>query len=122
MHRLMWWVKTQAHVMPAMTYDTIETPIMKNKQVQTVLVIGQATAPRRDQMDIIMAILRQCREPTKKTHILFKVGLNFAQVSTYLQLLLRLKMLEEIAEPFEGYRIAEKGRRLLQLIGAHFSE
>lgn len=65
----------------------------------------------------MIAILSKIVEPSKKTHILYGVALNYSQLASYLQMLLKLEMIEEITEPFEGYKIADKGRLFLQLLG-----
>lgn len=70
---------------------------------------------RRDKIDIILKILEITTQPTKKTHILYTAKINFYQLSGYLDLLLKIGMVEEISYPLEGYRITEKGRVLLKL-------
>src|SRR5437870_2469576 len=73
---------------------------------------------RRDKIDIILAILEITNQPIKKTHILYTAKINFYQLSRYLDLLLNMGLLEEISDPFEGYRITEKGRVLLKLFAS----
>jgi len=80
-------------------------------------LIASQKLQRRNQVEIMIAILNKIIEPSKKTHILYGVSLNYSQLVSYLQMLLELKLIEEIVEPFEGYRIADKGRLFLQLIG-----
>jgi len=70
---------------------------------------------KRDKLDIILNILEIGRVPVKKTHILYKAGINFYQLSRYLNLLLRLKMLEEVNNPYYAYRTTERGLQLLKL-------
>ena len=70
---------------------------------------------RRDKIDIILTILEITNQPIKKTHILYTAKINFYQLTKYLQLILALGLVEEITDPFEGYKITEKGRVLLNL-------
>src|SRR5262245_27812602 len=70
---------------------------------------------RRDKLDIILRILEVGNSPVKKTHILYKAGINFYQLSRYLDLLLKTGMMEEVQAPFVAYRTTEKGRVLMRL-------
>ncbi len=70
---------------------------------------------RRDKLDIILRILEVGNTPVKKTHILYKAGINFYQLSRYLDLLLKTGMMEEIETPYVAYRTTEKGRVLMKL-------
>jgi predicted transcriptional regulator len=76
---------------------------------------------KRDQLQIMLALMEAATEPAKKTHLLFSIRINYYQLIRYLDLLCGLGMLEEIAVPFEGYRITEKGRALLALLAAPVS-
>lgn len=73
---------------------------------------------RRDKLDIILRILEVTSTPVKKTHILYKAGINFYQLSRYLDLLLKTGMMEEISSPFIAYRTTEKGRVLMNLFSS----
>lgn len=73
---------------------------------------------RRDKLDIILRILDIGNTPVKKTHILYKAGINFYQLTRYLDLLLKTGMIEQIDEPFVAYRTTEKGRVLINLFSA----
>ncbi|MGI0013372.1 MAG: winged helix-turn-helix domain-containing protein [Nitrososphaera sp.] len=73
---------------------------------------------RRDKLDIILRILEVTSTPVKKTHILYKAGINFYQLTRYLDLLLRTGMMEEITSPFMAYRTTEKGRVLMNLFSS----
>lgn len=70
---------------------------------------------RRDKLDIILRILEVGNTPVKKTHILYKAGINFYQLSRYLDLLLKTGMMEEVDNPYVAYRTTEKGRVLMRL-------
>jgi predicted transcriptional regulator len=70
---------------------------------------------KRDKLDILLGILDIASAPVKKTHILYRANINYYQLTRYLDLLLGLGMLEQINEPYKGYRITEKGRQMLQL-------
>lgn len=73
---------------------------------------------RRDKLDIILRILEVGNSPVKKTHILYKAGINFYQLSRYLDLLLKTGMMEEVQAPFVAYRTTEKGRVLMRLFSS----
>lgn len=73
---------------------------------------------RRDKLDIILRILDIGNSPVKKTHILYKAGINFYQLSRYLDLLLKTGMMEQINEPYAAFRTTEKGRVMLNLFSA----
>ena len=70
---------------------------------------------KRDKLEILLGILEIARSPVKKTHILYKANINFYQLTRYLDLLKGLDMLEEIDQPYKGYRTTEKGRQMLEL-------
>src|SRR5688572_21566609 len=73
---------------------------------------------RRDKLDIILRILEIGNSPVKKTHILYKAGINFYQLTRYLDLLLKTGMMEEIQEPHNAFRTTEKGRVMMNLFSA----
>lgn len=64
---------------------------------------------------IMLKILDIANEPVRKTHILYSAGINFYQLSRYLNLLLKLGLIEEFTAPYIGYMITEKGRACLKL-------
>lgn len=70
---------------------------------------------KRDMLAIMLKILDIANEPVKKTHILYSAGINFYQLSRYLNFLLKLGLIEELTEPYSGYRTTEKGRACLKL-------
>ena len=70
---------------------------------------------RRDKLDIILRILEVGSVPVKKTHILYKAGINFYQLSRYLDLLLKTGLMEQIEDPYIVYRTTEKGRVMTKL-------
>ena len=78
----------------------------------------QTQQPKRDMLGIMLKILDTANEPVKKTHILYSAGINFYQLSRYLDLLLKLGLLEELKEPLVGYRTTEKGRACLSLFNS----
>jgi predicted transcriptional regulator len=75
----------------------------------------QTQQPKRDMLAIMLRILDIANEPVRKTHILYSAGINFYQLSRYLNFLLKLGLLEELSEPYTGYRTTEKGRACLKL-------
>lgn len=72
---------------------------------------------KRDKLDLILELLSATSEPVKKTHLLYRMRINHAQLSRYLSFLLELGMIVEASKPLEGYVITEKGRVLLSLFG-----
>jgi predicted transcriptional regulator len=68
-------------------------------------------------LDIILRILAIGSSPVKKTHILYKAGINFYQLTRYLDLLLKTGMMEQINEPYLAFRTTEKGRVMMNLFG-----
>lgn len=70
---------------------------------------------KRDKFDIVLKILAIAREPIKKTHVIYKANINFAQLVRYLDFLVSLGMIEVVESPFKGYRTTDKGVHFLQL-------
>jgi predicted transcriptional regulator len=68
---------------------------------------------------IMLKILDIANEPVKKTHILYSAGINFYQLSRYLNFLLKLGLLEVLTEPYPVYRTTEKGRACLKLLSSN---
>jgi predicted transcriptional regulator len=83
--------------------------------VDGVLTQSIQTDVRRDKLDIILRILAIGNSPVKKTHILYKAGINFYQLTRYLDLLLKTGMMEQINDPHLAFRTTEKGRVLINL-------
>ncbi|MEM2760540.1 MAG: winged helix-turn-helix domain-containing protein [Nitrososphaerales archaeon] len=77
--------------------------------------MAQNNTSKRDRLNILLEILEMANVPIKKTHILYRANINFNQLTTYLNLLLRLEMIEQTKEPFVGYKITGKGRQMLDL-------
>ncbi len=77
---------------------------------------------KRDKLDIILIILDVANEPVRKTHILYSAGINYYQLTRYLDLLLKAKMIEQVDEPHPAFRTTEKGRLLLKLFSEGFDE
>jgi predicted transcriptional regulator len=73
---------------------------------------------RRDRLSIILRILETACTPIKKTHILYQAGINYYQLSRYLDLLVREGMIEQVLEPYLSYRTTEKGHVLLKLFSS----
>ena len=70
---------------------------------------------KRDKLDILLGILGIANSTVKKTHILYRANINFYQLTKYLDLLQGLEMIEEVDEPYKGYKTTEKGRQMLEL-------
>jgi predicted transcriptional regulator len=90
--------------------------IMKNSD--QLLRLGQfdeKKPEKRDKLDLLLELLEATNEPTKKTHLIYRLRINYYQLTRYLDLLLKLEMVEEVSTPFEGYAITEKGRIMQSL-------
>lgn len=70
---------------------------------------------KRDKLDLLLELLEATTEATKKTHLIYRLRINYYQLTRYLELLLKLGMVEEVSAPIEGYSITEKGRIMLGL-------
>lgn len=70
---------------------------------------------KRDKLDLLLELLEATTETTKKTHLIYRLRINYYQLTRYLDLLLKLGMVEEVSVPIEGYSITEKGRIMLGL-------
>ena len=70
---------------------------------------------RRDSLAIIAEILEIAKGGGLKTHIMYKASLSFAQLNTYLSILVDRGFLEPLASSRITYRTSEKGLQLLSL-------
>jgi predicted transcriptional regulator len=90
--------------------------IMKNSdQVLRLGQLDEKKPEKRDKLDLLLELLEATNEPTKKTHLIYRLRINYYQLTRYLDLLLKLEMVEEVSSPFEGYAITEKGRIMQSL-------
>ncbi|PBO84950.1 MAG: transcriptional regulator [Thaumarchaeota archaeon] len=71
---------------------------------------------RRDEIEIMTTVLDLSMQPIKKTHLLYRANLNFKQLQRYLQLLQELGLIESVKNPFNGFRITEKGKLFIKII------
>jgi predicted transcriptional regulator len=88
------------------------------KSTDLMLKLGQADekkSEKRDKLDLVLELLDATNEPIKKTHLIYRLRINYYQLTRYLDLLLKLDMVEEVSQPFDGYSITEKGRTLRRL-------
>jgi predicted transcriptional regulator len=69
---------------------------------------------KRDRLDIMINILELTTEPTKKTRLLYGVGINHMQLKKYLQMLEELGMIKN--NDNNEYIITDKGRILLEIM------
>jgi predicted transcriptional regulator len=77
--------------------------------------VEEKKSEKRDKLDLLLELLEATSEPTKKTHLIYRLRINYYQLTRYLDLLLKLDMVEEVSKPFEGYTITEKGRLMISL-------
>ena len=89
--------------------------LMKNLDQPLRLDVDEKKAEKRDKLDLLLELLEATNEPTKKTHLIYRLRINYYQLTRYLDLLLKLDMVKEISSPFEGYAITEKGRVMRSL-------
>lgn len=75
-----------------------------------------STSPkRRDKLFIIAEILEIARDGTLKTQIMYRANLSFTQLNDYLNFMLKIELLEKLAESVKDiYRATEKGIDFLQ--------
>jgi predicted transcriptional regulator len=71
---------------------------------------------KRNQIELILEILKACREPVKRTHLIYLAKMNHYQLVNYLGMLQNQGMITKTTEPFRGYVISKKGRALLKLL------
>lgn len=81
--------------------------------------MDNAKSVKRDKFAIMLKILNISRTPIKRTHILYKANLNFYQLTSYIDLLKAVGMIEEVEAPFKGYRITEKGLQFIKMFEPH---
>ncbi len=67
---------------------------------------------RRNEMEIIVAILEVASEPINKTAIVYKTNINFKLAKKYLDMLQANGLIEKTPE--NKYQITDKGRSYLQ--------
>ncbi len=69
---------------------------------------------KRDRLEIMINILELATESTKKTRLLYGVGINHSQLKRYLQMLEELGMIKKSSK--SEYIITDKGRIFLELM------
>jgi predicted transcriptional regulator len=80
--------------------------------------IAETASKRRDKLCIIAEILEIAKEGTLKTQIMYKANLSFAQLNDYLKFMLKIKLLEKVANKGkEIYVSTDKGLDFLQRQG-----
>lgn len=89
--------------------------VMKDLDHALRLDIDEKKTEKRDKLDLLLELLEATSEPTKKTHLIYRLRINYYQLTRYLDLLLKLDMVQEVSSPFEGYAITEKGRVMRSL-------
>jgi predicted transcriptional regulator len=73
------------------------------------------SSKRRDKLFIVAEILEIAKEGTLKTQIMYRANLSFTQLNDYLGFLLKINLLDKIAEnDKEVYKASEKGLDFLQ--------
>jgi hypothetical protein len=56
--------------------------------------IDEKKSEKRDKLDLLLELLEATSEPTKKTHLIYRLRINYYQLTRYLDLLLKLEMVE----------------------------
>jgi predicted transcriptional regulator len=73
------------------------------------------SSKRRDKLCIIAEILEIAKEGTLKTQIMYKANLSFAQLNEYLKFMLKIQLIEKVANAGKDvYITTEKGLDFLQ--------
>ena len=73
------------------------------------------SSKRRDKLCIIAEILEIAKDGTLKTQIMYRANLSFTQLNDYLKFMLKIKLLEKLAEKGKDvYMATEKGLDFLQ--------
>jgi predicted transcriptional regulator len=67
-----------------------------------------STENHRNQTDLFAEILEQCKQPTVKTHIMYKVNLSYPSTMKFLSNLQNLQLLK-FDETSRKYKTTEKG-------------
>lgn len=80
-----------------------------------MVMMENTKSVKRDKFAIMLKILNISRTPIKRTHILYKANLNFYQLTSYVDLLTSVGMIEEVEAPFKGYKITEKGLQFIKM-------
>ncbi len=68
---------------------------------------------RRATTDMLAEVLEQCRQPTAKTRVMYKVALSHPAITNLLEYLQKLKMIE-LDEKSRKYSTTEKGIEYLR--------
>jgi predicted transcriptional regulator len=73
------------------------------------------SSKRRDRLYIIAVILEIAREGTLKTQVMYQANLSFTQLNGYLELMLKVSLLDKVSENNrEIYQATVKGMDFLQ--------
>ncbi len=70
----------------------------------------------RGSLEIIDLVLMACKHKALKTHIMYRCNLNSKQVQTYLNFLLRFRLVEKKRDPDTGryfYETTARGRKFM---------
>jgi predicted transcriptional regulator len=79
---------------------------------ECVAELSTQTRQKRTRFDTIYEILQLCTETTKRTHIMFRINLSYAQLEKFLSLLVHSGLL---SVSNQGYTTNEKGRHFMEV-------
>ena len=82
----------------------------KTQQVQT--------RQKRNQLSLLLDFLEATKEPIRTSRLIHRTGVNYYQFTRYTALLLKLKMVTPVSDPFRGFLITERGLMLLKLFAS----
>ena len=91
-----------------------QTSVIAGLQCDTPKIQNQKPA-KRDKFIIMLNILNLARTPVKRTRILYGANINFYQLTSYLDLLMKVGMIEEKELPSRSYRTTEKGLEFIKM-------
>jgi len=72
--------------------------------------------PRRDRLALIVSMLDEMRQPTRKSHLIYKCQITYPILIRELNALLRAGCIEEVQHYV--YHSTEKGKLLAEMLGA----
>jgi len=79
---------------------------------ECVVELSTQTRQKRTRFDTIFEILQLCTETTKRTHIMFRINLSYAQLDKFISLLVHSGLL---SVNHEGYTTTDKGRHFMEV-------
>jgi predicted transcriptional regulator len=87
----------------------------QKREIELNSWIVETTSKRRDKLCIVAEILEIAKDGTLKTQIMYRANLSFAQLNDYLKFMLKIKLIQKIAQQGKDVYVAtDKGLDFLQ--------